>query len=70
MAIEKKDHVLLMKLFYQDGYNNKDALRKHSPQKRLRRGPVSHNALKNIVKKFEVTGNLGWHRKEAGVASP
>ena len=59
MAIAKKDRALLVKLFYQNGSNSNAALRKYRQQKGLRRGPMSINGLKKMMKKFEETGELG-----------
>lgn len=63
MALEKKDRALLVKLFYQNGGNLSTALREYRRLKCLRKGPMSRQALKKMIQKFEETGDLGVMRR-------
>ena len=45
MVIEKRDHALLVKLFYLNGSKSSAALREYRRMKELRRGPMSTNGL-------------------------
>lgn len=58
MALEKKERALLVKLFYQNGNNLSSALREYRRLKGLRKGPMSRQALKKMMTKFEETGEL------------
>ena len=60
MFIEKREHVLLVKLFHLNGSKSSTALREYRCMKGLRRGPMSTNELKKkMMMKFENTGNFG-----------
>ena len=57
--MEKKDRALLIKLFYQNGSNLSIALREYRRLNCLRKGPMSRQALKKMIQKFEETEVLG-----------
>lgn len=59
MTLNKKERALLVKIFYQNGSNYSATLKEYRRMKRLRRGPMSVNGLKNMISKFEETGELG-----------
>lgn len=54
-----KDKALLVKLFYQKDENASAAIKAFRRQKNLRRGPMTPRALRDMMKKFETTGQLG-----------
>lgn len=59
MVLDKVSRALLVKLFYQNNNNSAAALREYRRIKGIRRGPLSAVALKNMIRKFELTGDLG-----------
>ena len=59
MSLEKKDHVSLIKLFYQNGSNLSIALRDYRRLNCLRKGSKSRQALRKIIQKFQETGDSG-----------
>ena len=52
------ENVLLIKLFYQNGGNLSTALREYRRLNCLRKGPMSRQALKTMIQKFEETEDL------------
>lgn len=54
-----KDKALLVKLFYQNDENSAAAIRAFRRLKNIRRGPMTPRALRDMMKKFERTGQLG-----------
>ena len=65
MVIEKRDHALLVKLFYLNGCKSSAALREYRRMKGLRRGTMSTNGIKKkkkmmmMMMKSENTGEFG-----------
>ncbi|GBN03904.1 hypothetical protein AVEN_221701-1 [Araneus ventricosus] len=59
MPLEKKERALLTKLFYKNDSNLSTSLREYRSLKSLRKGPMSRQALKRMITKFEETGELG-----------
>ena len=58
MVIEKRDRALLVKLFYLNASKSSAVLREYRRMKGLRRGPMSTNEVKKMMK-FENTGHFG-----------
>ena len=58
MTLNKKEYALLVTISHQNGSNYSATLREFRRIKRLRRGPISINELKNMIPKFEETGEL------------
>ena len=58
MVIEKRDHALLVKLFYLNGSKSSTTLREYRRMKGLRSGPMSTNGLKKMMMKFDNTGDF------------
>ncbi|GFS68755.1 hypothetical protein TNCV_408611 [Trichonephila clavipes] len=58
MTLNKKERALLVKIFYQNGSNYLATLKEYRRMKRLR-CQTSVNGLKNMISKFEETGELG-----------
>ena len=52
------ERALLVKLNYMIQCNASTALREFRSRKKLRKGPLSINGLKKIIKKFDETGSL------------
>ena len=50
---------MLVKILYQNNSNYSTTLKEYQRMKRLRRGPMNVNGLKNMITKFEQTGELG-----------
>ena len=59
MGLEKTNRDLLVKLFYENNNKNADALREYQRIKGIRRGPLFVPGLNNVVRRFELTGDLG-----------
>ncbi|PSN48451.1 hypothetical protein C0J52_18942 [Blattella germanica] len=59
MSLDKRNRALLVKLFYKNNNNASAALREYRRLKGLRKGPLSPSALRNMMKKFKSTGELG-----------
>ncbi|GBM52533.1 hypothetical protein AVEN_230564-1 [Araneus ventricosus] len=59
MSLEKKERVLLIKMFFQNGSNLSTALREYRRLKGLRKGPMLRQALKKMITKIEETWELG-----------
>ncbi|GBN13602.1 hypothetical protein AVEN_260752-1 [Araneus ventricosus] len=59
MSFEKKERVLLTKLFHQNDSNLSTALRDYRRLKGLQKGTMSRQALKKMITKFEDAGELG-----------
>ena len=58
MGLDMVSRTLLVKLFYQNN-NAVTALRVHRRIKGIRRGPLSVPRLKNMIRRFELNGDLG-----------
>lgn len=58
MHLSLPQRALLVKLFYLNQSSAPAALREYRTCNNLRKGPISINALKNLIKKFEETGSL------------
>lgn len=58
MRLTLAQRALLVKLFYLNQSNAAAALREFRSRNNLRKGPLSINAVKAMVKKFETTGSL------------
>ena len=59
MVIEKRDRVMLVKLFYLNGSKSSAAMREYRRKKGLRTGPMSTNGLKKMMVKFKNTDDFG-----------
>ena len=59
MGLDKVSMALLVKLFYRNNYNSAAAIRYYRLIKGIRRGLLSVPGLKNIIRKFKLTGDLG-----------
>ncbi|GBM41905.1 hypothetical protein AVEN_13623-1 [Araneus ventricosus] len=66
MSLEKKERALLMKLFYRNGSNLSTALREYQRLKSLRKGPMSRQALRKMITKFEGLGSWLCCKEEYG----
>ena len=53
------ERALLVKLYYRNGENAAAAVREFRRLKKQRRGPMSERALRDMMGKFERTGQLG-----------
>ena len=58
MPLTLPERALLVKLYYMNQCNASAALREFRSRKKLRKGPLSMNGLKKMIKKFEETGSL------------
>ncbi|GFV40157.1 hypothetical protein TNCV_3953541 [Trichonephila clavipes] len=58
MKFKLQGRVLLVKLFYQNENSATKVLRKFRSLNRLRKGPFISQVLRNMIRKFEVTGTL------------
>ena len=58
VAVTLPERVLLVKLFHENKRNAAAALRKFSLIKNLRKGPLLARALKRMIARFEITGDL------------
>ena len=56
MTMSAKVRGELIKLYYQNGMNCAEVLRVYRRNHRLKRGPCTSQALRDLVKKFEETG--------------
>ncbi|GBN06495.1 hypothetical protein AVEN_140577-1 [Araneus ventricosus] len=59
MSLEKKKRGLLTKLFHENDSNLSTALPEYRRLKGLQKGPMSRQALKKMITKFEEAGELG-----------
>ena len=59
MGLYKDSRTLLVKLFYQNNNNSAAALREYRRIKGMRKDPLSVPGLKNMIRRFELTGDLG-----------
>ncbi|KAF8791158.1 hypothetical protein HNY73_006074 [Argiope bruennichi] len=53
MPLTKKEHLLTVKLFYQNASNASAAIRDYRQLKNLRKGHMSASAIKGMMWKFE-----------------
>lgn len=63
MLLKKKDRALLIKLFYQNGSYSLASLIEYRCLKEMRKGSISKNGLKNMIKKFEDLEIWVWHQE-------
>ena len=61
MDLDKDSRTLLVKLFYHSNNNRSSAaaFREYRHIKGIRRGPLSVLGLKNMIRRLELTGDLG-----------
>ena len=59
MGLYKDSRALLVKLFYQNNNSSAAALREYLRIKGIRRDPLSVPELKNMIRRFELIGDLG-----------
>ena len=57
MGLDKVSRALLLKLFFFQNNISAVALREY--RRRIQRGPLSVPALKDMIRRFELTGDLG-----------
>lgn len=62
MAISLPERALIVKLFYENQGNAVAALREFRRRKKLRRGPMSPQGVRDMISRFETTGSLGVQR--------
>ena len=59
MGLDKYSRALLVKPFHQNNSNSAAALREYQRIKGIQRDPLSVPGVKNIIRRFELTGDLG-----------
>ena len=62
MATNLPERALIVKLFYENQGNAVAALREFRRRKKLRRGPMSPQGVRDMISRFETTGSLGVQR--------
>ncbi|GFS67842.1 hypothetical protein TNCV_2295071 [Trichonephila clavipes] len=64
MTVSSVERALLVKLFHQNKGNASAAVGEFRRRKNLRRGPMSTNGIRAMIKRFEEKGKLYIYRKE------
>ena len=53
-----EDRVLLVKLYYSNGFSPKETIRKFKTTKNMKKDPFSLSTITKLVQKFNITGSV------------